>query len=82
MCIDLFRIVGYLVEFAFVIACVAGTLAAARGAFASPEMLESMGKFIGTKNPVVARIVCFVGLVVCPAACAGSVMVIVLIGGF
>jgi hypothetical protein len=39
--------------------------------------LLSMSKVIGTKNPITARIVCYVGLVQCTAAGAGMVFVII-----
>ena len=62
---------------AFAVACLIGSVISARGAFASRQMLLSMSKVIGTKNPVVARIVCFVGIVVCTASGAGTILLIV-----
>jgi hypothetical protein len=69
---------SFYVMIAFGAFCLSGTVVSARGAFASPEKLLSMSKLIGTKNPVVARITCFVGLVVCTVAGAGTIILAVL----
>jgi hypothetical protein len=45
----------------------------AKGAFASRQKLISMSALIGTKDPVTARVVCIIGLVVFTAAYAGAV---------
>jgi len=72
------RLISYYVLAVFAIACLAGSIVSARGAFASREKLLSMSKIIGTKNPVVARIVCYVGLVVCTVVGAGTVILVIL----
>src|SRR5262249_49945034 len=41
-----------------------GAIVALRGAFASREHLRAMSGWIGTENPVAARIVCWVALAV------------------
>jgi hypothetical protein len=74
----LFGPCGYFLLLAFTGMCFSGTFVAARGAVASPEQLLSMAKLIGTKNPVVARIVCWMGVVVCTAAGVGTVIMLVL----
>jgi len=43
----------------------------ARGAFTSQEKLMKMSALIGTKNPVTARVVCFIGLFFFTACCIG-----------
>jgi hypothetical protein len=43
----------------------------ARGAFTSQEKLMKMSALIGTKNPVTARVVCFIGLLFLTACCIG-----------
>jgi hypothetical protein len=69
---------GIYLMLAFGVVCLFGSVVSARGAFASREKLLSMSKVIGTKNPVVARIVCLVGLVVCTAAGVGAILLAVL----
>jgi hypothetical protein len=54
-----------------------GTIISARGAFASREKLMSMATQIGTNNPVVARIACFIGLFVCTATGLGAIALLI-----
>jgi hypothetical protein len=64
--------------FGFSLSCLAGSVLAARGAFASRQKLLSMSKLIGTRNLVVARIACFMGLVLCTGAWVGTALVLAL----
>jgi hypothetical protein len=74
----LFGPFGYILQLGFIAVLFWGTFVAARGAVASSEQLLSMTKVIGTKNPVVARIVCWIGVVVCTAVGVGMVILLVL----
>jgi hypothetical protein len=60
----------------FVVSCM-GTYVSARGAFASRDDLRWMSDAIGSDNPVIARIACIIGLVVCPLAGLGSAALVV-----
>ena len=70
---------GLIAMIAFVITCFSGSVLSARGAFASREKLLSMRRVIGTKNPIIARIACFVGLVVCTATGVGIIVLYTLV---
>ena len=64
-------IVGVIVAVIALVAALMGTLASARMAFASREIMMSRSDLIGTRNPLAARIVClvvFMGAVICLGA--------------
>jgi hypothetical protein len=47
------------------------------GLFASTERLKAMAGVIGTDNPMVARVVCFIAVLVCSGAVLVSVLALV-----
>jgi hypothetical protein len=57
--------------------CWGAAITSLRGAFSSRQTLLSMSKLIGTTNPVGARVVCFVGLVVFTGVTALLVLLVV-----
>jgi hypothetical protein len=66
--------VGVISALVFAVVCFGGSVLSARGAFASQEELLSMSQVIGTKNPVFARFVCWIGLVVFTATGLGIIV--------
>jgi len=57
----------------------------ARGAFTSQEKLMKMSALIGTKNPVTARVVCYIGVLFFTACCigvTGYIMFVITKGGW
>jgi hypothetical protein len=65
---DVMAVRDLIVVLGFVAVCLGGSVLSARGAFASRETLLSLSKVIGTDNPVLARAVCWIGLLGCTAA--------------
>jgi hypothetical protein len=60
-----------------IVASFMGSILSARGLFGSREKLLSLSKQIGTKNPVIARIACFLGFFLCTPIWVGALVVLV-----
>ena len=70
---------GFASLIGLVVASFGATIVSCRGAFASREWLISMSHVIGTKNPVIARIVCFVGMFLFTSVWLGCIVLLVLL---